>query len=450
MIARIRGFSLIEIMVGLVVGMVCMIVIFKVYSAFEDQKRATTSGGDAQSNGALSLYLLEREIRSAGNGMTEGEPLMYPALAGCLTTVYDRDQAYLIPKVEEDGGEINTESDVADAGTESRIRFAPVIVTDGGDGRSDSITVIYGTSAITAPYSLTSGYAPGAASIALKSTVGIKAGDMVALVEAVSKDAAKYIKPKSPCSLLQVTAGAIPPPGTASDTILVNAADGRHNKAGGVVDQPTYTEEARLYNLGQVNIVTYRIADNSLVADLTKFGVIPDGTASGAPVTNRTDFSPLAANIVNMQIQYGIDTGSPASAAMNCKLNSAGIIIDTGDADGIADEWVDATGTEWKNDGGTSPTPEFLQRIRAVRIGLVARSAVKDLPKPGEAQCSTTTTPITISWGSGPDMTPDLSSDADWRCYRYKIFQTTVPVRNAIWSSTLNPASAASCGVRDM
>jgi type IV pilus assembly protein PilW len=165
-------------------------------------------------------------------------------------------------------------------------------------------------------------------------------------------------------------------------------------------------------------------------------------------VTNRTDFSPLASNIVNMQVQYGVDTENPMGTIQsNCKTNPVPGVstLTAADADAVVDDWVNATGN-WANNGATLPALTDLRRIRAVRIGLVARSGVKASGKAGDL-CNTVA-PV-IHWDSGTDMTPDLSAVADWQCYRYKVFQTTIPVRNALWSSTMNPASSASCGTRD-
>ena len=64
------GFSLVEIMVGLAIGMLAVIVILQVFALSEGRKRTTTSGGDAQSNGALMLYQLQQEIGQAGYGIT--------------------------------------------------------------------------------------------------------------------------------------------------------------------------------------------------------------------------------------------------------------------------------------------------------------------------------------------------------------------------------------------
>ena len=53
--SRQTGFSLIEIMVGLVIGMVGVIILSQVMLQSEDTKRNTTSGDDAQINASIAL-----------------------------------------------------------------------------------------------------------------------------------------------------------------------------------------------------------------------------------------------------------------------------------------------------------------------------------------------------------------------------------------------------------
>ena len=48
------GFSLVEIMVGLVIGMFSIIVMLQLFSLSEERKRTTTGGSDAMSEGDLS------------------------------------------------------------------------------------------------------------------------------------------------------------------------------------------------------------------------------------------------------------------------------------------------------------------------------------------------------------------------------------------------------------
>lgn len=439
--SRVRGFGLVETMVGLVVGLICILVVMQVARVFEEQKRTTTSGSDAQTNAALALYLIEREVRSAGNGMTEGEPQKYPPLAGCPANIYDAAASYLIPNPADPETSVQRPG-----GTVATVRLAPVIAVDGGGGASDTLTLTYGTAAIAAPYTLTSSYAPGAATINLTSTAGLAVNDMVALIETNTAlgTSGNYLTPRT-CALLQIT--SIPAPAVPPAPAIGVAPGARYNRAGGT-GLPAFSDEARLYNLGLLSLVTYRIVGTNLVSDVTRFGNTPGGAAP-APVDNRTDFSPLASNIVNMQVQYGVDTGNPGGATLSdCKTGSPGTPLTTADADAIIDDWVDPTGA-WANNGVDSPSLFNLRRIRAIRVGLVARTGIKEVNPAGDAACTTTTNFPQITWGAGPAMTPDLGNNDDWRCYRYRVFQATIPVRNSLWSSTMNPVSSASCGLRD-
>src|SRR3982074_822337 len=67
--AHQHGFSLIEIMVGVVIGMIAVLVIYQVFAAAEGIKRNTTSAGDAQQNGLLSSFMLTVELMNASNGV---------------------------------------------------------------------------------------------------------------------------------------------------------------------------------------------------------------------------------------------------------------------------------------------------------------------------------------------------------------------------------------------
>ena len=49
------GFSLVEIMVGLVIGMFSIIVMLQLFSLSEERKRTTTGGSDAMSEGVMAL-----------------------------------------------------------------------------------------------------------------------------------------------------------------------------------------------------------------------------------------------------------------------------------------------------------------------------------------------------------------------------------------------------------
>ena len=67
--AAIAGFSLVDVLVGMVIAMLGIIIIFQVFSVSEGIKRTTTSGGDALQNGAAAQFALERSLKGAGYGI---------------------------------------------------------------------------------------------------------------------------------------------------------------------------------------------------------------------------------------------------------------------------------------------------------------------------------------------------------------------------------------------
>ena len=58
-----KGFGLVEIMVGLLVGLISMVIVLQVFQNAEGRKRNVTTGADAQSSGALR----RRHTRSAAS-----------------------------------------------------------------------------------------------------------------------------------------------------------------------------------------------------------------------------------------------------------------------------------------------------------------------------------------------------------------------------------------------
>jgi Tfp pilus assembly protein PilX len=63
------GFSLVDVMVGMVIALLGMIVIFQVFTVSEGIKRTTTGGSDALQNGASAVSALERGLKMAGYGI---------------------------------------------------------------------------------------------------------------------------------------------------------------------------------------------------------------------------------------------------------------------------------------------------------------------------------------------------------------------------------------------
>src|SRR5215467_1173883 len=68
---RESGFSLVELLVAVAIGLIGIIIMLQVFENAEGVRRTTVSGGDAQQNGALALYAMERDIRNSGSGFSD-------------------------------------------------------------------------------------------------------------------------------------------------------------------------------------------------------------------------------------------------------------------------------------------------------------------------------------------------------------------------------------------
>src|SRR4051794_26510740 len=63
------GFSMIEILVSLVIGLVVTLIISQTLANYEGFKRSTSTGAGAQESAIFSLSSIERDVRAAGWGM---------------------------------------------------------------------------------------------------------------------------------------------------------------------------------------------------------------------------------------------------------------------------------------------------------------------------------------------------------------------------------------------
>jgi type IV pilus assembly protein PilW len=369
------GLSLVEIMVATVISLVATIVIFQTFAVSEGVRRTSASGGDAQQNGALALYSIGRELRMAGFGINND------LLLGCEVHAYDTEHA---------------PNDIP------VYTLAPVVIVPGAAATdSDTLTINYGNADLLAnPAQLTQDMAGPTSLLRVSNRYGYRPSDTVLLAEAgVDPDG----DGRPDCVLAEITST----PEAAGQTDEVHHGTGayldnegtnhvvRFNKAGG--QGITYTKEARIFNLGAAPIqALYRVANNQLVLDST-YGTVASRV--------------IADNIVQMRVEYGKDDG-----ANNGTVASSPFIAD----DGIVDNYV--------NTMPVNPTMQDWKRIVAVRLAVVARSALAEKPAVDGGACDTTAAAPTWSGGAF-----DLTGDANWNCYRYRVFETTVPLRNIIW-----------------
>ncbi|MDR6425675.1 type IV pilus assembly protein PilW [Variovorax beijingensis] len=373
------GFTLVELMVGLVLGMLTVLVITEVTSLAEGKKRTVSSGSDAQVNGALSLYTLQRDIQMAGYGAVGNLEAL-----GCAVKGSFKDPA-------------------APAATPA-IAFspilAPVVIKDGANGAPDEITVLQSRKAnFSAPLLVTKDHAKAGNSFTVKSAFGVAVGDLMIAVPAEGKwDANNW------CSVFSVTDdGAATPTETTLGSHHVPHVAGGTSKwnSGSVFPDSGYLEKSYLLNMGSLSFNTYSV--NAAAQSL-------DVTARTAEAVSATES--LYPQIVNMQAMYG------KAAAGTGQVSSYDAVAPT-------------TAADWKN-------------VLAIRIAVVTRSTQY------EKEAVTSKAP---SWDVGPNSTVSgattcgsskcvelkISHVPDWEHYRYKVYDTIVPLRNMLWNSAATP-----------
>jgi type IV pilus assembly protein PilW len=276
------GLSLVELLVGILIGLVATLAISNLFSGFEARKRMIAGGADAQSSGVLAMYYMQRDAQNAGYGLplynsSDPSPLLCP-----INTSINQ------------GGVI--------------INLSPVVIVDGGTG-SDIVRIRYGN--------------PASGGASLRATGTMTAPTLDGrLIGCQENDVVLFHQtPTNPnCSLGRLqkvnsdrtinTLSEINTPPTASPVSILNGADWVRFSCLGAWNQYEYTVNAAM--------------------ELTRTG----GTSGTTPFPNSAAV-PVASDIVALQAQYGItETIDPTATTTTAAayLNRV-------------DRWVDATGT---------------------------------------------------------------------------------------------------------
>ena len=353
-----RGFTLIELMVGMVIGLLATVVIAQVLVVSEGRRRTTVSGSDAQVSGALALYSVQREAAMAGYGMT--------AAVGGI------------------GCPIKAQRN----GVDYTFSLAPLVITDGASGAPDRVLIMSSAKLnYSVPATVRSDHPRTAANFFVNTTIGTEVGDlMVAIPQTI--DANNW------CSIFNVTNL----PGN-TQIIHNNGNDGPWNQPGGTTIFPNagYQAGSMLVNLGQ--FVTRDIG----VSTTQTLEARTFSTTTAATTTE--DLYP---DIVNLQAYYGKDT----------------------DGNGVVDTYdttTPTTGAGWR-------------QVLTVRIAIVSRSAQM------EKEDVTTAEPLwdvgnaasvtgSATCGTSKCVTLKVDTLPDWQRYRYKVYDSVVPLRNMLWRS---------------
>jgi len=267
-------------------------------------------------------------------------------------------------------------------GTDFTLTLTPVQITQGAGEAPDTLTVLYGNgNLIPQPVSLIQNMVTDTSPYRVTNRFGFQEGDIMVVAETGLN-----------CTVGQATTLPnilgqqdliIHSQGNYTDPVTGASVATRYNKPSGL--GVAYTFNGRVFNLGQrpsYNIYTVQNGQLALQQMLS---------APSTAVTTIYD------SIVQLQAQYGRDT------------NADGIID-------VFDEFVPASAADWAT-------------ILAVRIGVVSRSGLYE-----KTEVSPATLKLWPDSAVAPTTTgPVWTLTADERHYRYKVFQTVVPIRNMIW-----------------
>ncbi len=113
----------------------------------------------------------------------------------------------------------------------------------------------------------------------------------------------------------------------------------------------------------------------------------------------RRNGAPIAAGIVAMRARYGLSATPATTQIVN---------------------WVDAD---------AMPNPNI---VRAIRVAIVAQNGMLENEEVSDPCNGALNEKEVCSWPGGPAL--DLSADPTWRQYRYRVFETIIPLRNVLWN----------------
>ncbi|MFZ4760848.1 MAG: PilW family protein, partial [Burkholderiaceae bacterium] len=89
---RQLGVTVLELMIGMTIGLIASVVIVQVYSQSEAHRRTTSGLAGSQQGGTIAAWQLLRDIRMAGSGLQHG-----PTLWGCKLQAW-RDGGQILPR----------------------------------------------------------------------------------------------------------------------------------------------------------------------------------------------------------------------------------------------------------------------------------------------------------------------------------------------------------------
>ncbi|NRR31538.1 PilW family protein [Oxalobacteraceae bacterium] len=386
---RQRGFSVVELMVATVVGLLAVMFATRLIVSAEQNKSVSLGGSDSMQNGMLALFSLNGDAAQAGWGLND------TLISGCNASAFHDDNGFALATATRNGVSVTP--------------LAPVIIQS--NGRSPDQISFYAGSSANAVGSVVStlAYVPGSNTITIatgaNNAFGFLTNDVIAVVPEPSDGT---------CSVAQLS--QMPLAGVLTFSAGLPT---RFNNSAGLTGNNLGLNGARIFHLGpgnRLSLHTWSVNNGILLLRASDLA-----GAERQPVS-------VIDNVVSIKAQYGFDTRIMAP------------VYNPGPGGMVVTQW---SGPMINADGDldTGGAGDF-QRIAAVRIAVVARSKTVEKPDRNTGHCSATTVLPTVFGSQSPagvlasPMEIDVAvpgDTVDWRCYHYRVFETIVPIRNASW-----------------
>lgn len=263
-------------------------------------------------------------------------------------------------------------------GTLPNITLAPVVITVDTvtPANPDRITIMYSSEGERILPTSIASFNAASSEVSVDGTDGFSVGDLVLLVNAGGCTLGKITQVQTVAQKLQLNPGA----------------SGPYNPPAWGSFPTGYASGDSILNLGNPVLRTFLIGSGKLRVSETLLS---------AGASTPTD---LVDSIVDLRALYGKDT----------------------DANNIVDTYNNVTPTT---------SAQWLQ-VLSVKIGILAR--IGNYEKPGGlAGSNCDATMVAPTWAGGGFPAVDIATvTSQDRCYRYRVFETTVPLRNMIWRSS--------------
>jgi type IV pilus assembly protein PilW len=277
----------------------------------------------------------------------------------------------------------NYSANTPPGGSLPNITLAPLVITHDlvTPANPDKISFMYSSEGERMMPTTVSSFNSKSSEVSVDGTDGFKIGDLVLMVNAGGCTLGKITQVQGVAQKLQLNPGVSAP----------------FNPPAWGNFPTSYASGDSILNLGNPTVRTYQIGSGKLQ---TIDALFTTGAATSVDLVD---------SIVDLRALYGKDTN----------------------ADNVVDRYDYTTPTT---------SAEWLQ-VTSAKIAVLARIGNYEKKSVGASECDATT--VVPAWSgsavSGPITTANpflaisVASGSEDRCYRYRVFETTVPLRNMIW-----------------